>query len=76
MADHISTHYVKSGYATSDDIVLSQTPTTRTVLRPALHAGGVRGRSFARRSEKRAIGLTSMMSISESFRLIAVWRLS
>ncbi|MBK9296219.1 MAG: DUF4263 domain-containing protein [Candidatus Microthrix sp.] len=43
MADHISTHYVKSGYATSDDIVLSQTPTTRTVLRPALHAGGVRG---------------------------------
>lgn len=43
MAESIKTHHVKAGYATSDEIVLSTTPRTRTVFRPGLHAGGVRG---------------------------------
>jgi Domain of unknown function (DUF4263) len=43
LADSINTHYVKRGFATSEDIVLSETPKTRTVFRPGLHAGGVRG---------------------------------
>jgi hypothetical protein len=43
VADSIKTHYVKRGFATSEDIQLSETPKTRTVFRPGLHAGGVRG---------------------------------
>jgi hypothetical protein len=43
LADEIKTHYVKRGYATADDIVLSTTARTRTVFRPGLHSGGVRG---------------------------------
>jgi Domain of unknown function (DUF4263) len=43
VADSINTHYVKGGFATSEDIQLSETPKTRTVFRPGLHAGGVRG---------------------------------
>lgn len=43
MADSINTHYVKGGFATSEDIQLGETPKTRTVFRPGLHAGGVRG---------------------------------
>jgi hypothetical protein len=43
LADSIKTHYVKRGYATADEIVLSETPKTRTVFRPGLHSGGVRG---------------------------------
>lgn len=43
MADKISTHYIKGGFASSDEIVLVTTPTTRTIFRPALHDGGVRG---------------------------------
>lgn len=43
MADSINTHYVKGGFATSEDIQLSETPKTRTIFRPGLHAGGVRG---------------------------------
>ena len=43
MAESIRTHHVKGGYATSDEIVLSTTPRTRTVFRPGLHSGGVRG---------------------------------
>lgn len=43
MAEEINTHYVKGGFAVADDVVLAQTPTTRTVFRPAIHGGGVRG---------------------------------
>lgn len=43
MADSISTHYVKGGFATAGDVVLSQTKTTRTIFKPAVHSGGVRG---------------------------------
>jgi hypothetical protein len=43
MPDEIKTHYVKGGFATSDEIVLNQSARTRTVFRPALHGGGVRG---------------------------------
>jgi Domain of unknown function (DUF4263) len=43
VAESIRTHHVKGGYATSDEIVLSTTPRTRTVFRPGLHSGGVRG---------------------------------
>jgi hypothetical protein len=44
VAESIRTHHVKGGYATSDEIVLSTTPRTRTVFRPGLHSGGVRGK--------------------------------
>jgi hypothetical protein len=43
MADSIETHYVKGGFATVPDLVLVETKTTRTVFRPAVHGGGVRG---------------------------------
>lgn len=43
MADEINTHYVKGGFAVADDVVLVQTSTTRTIFRPAIHGGGVRG---------------------------------
>lgn len=43
MSDAINTHYVKRGYAEADDVQLMLTKTTRTVFRPALHKGGVRG---------------------------------
>jgi hypothetical protein len=42
MSDEISTHYVKSGFAVVDDIVLTMTK-TRTVFHPAMHSRGVRG---------------------------------
>ena len=41
--DSIITHYLKQGYATSDEIILGTTKTTRTVFRPGIHSGGVRG---------------------------------
>jgi hypothetical protein len=44
MPKSIKTHYVKRGYATSEDIVLNTTPRTRTIFRPGLHAGDVRGK--------------------------------
>ncbi|MGH4010814.1 MAG: hypothetical protein ACRDTH_22090 [Pseudonocardiaceae bacterium] len=44
MSDEINTHYVKSGFATADDVVLATTKTTRTVFHPGVHSGGVRGR--------------------------------
>jgi hypothetical protein len=44
LPDSIKTHYVKGGFATSDDIVLSATARTRVVFRPGMHATkGVRG---------------------------------
>lgn len=43
MADSIETHYVKGGFATAGEVVLVQTATTRTIFRPAVHSGGVRG---------------------------------
>jgi hypothetical protein len=41
--DAITTHYVKGGYALSDDVILSTTKRTRTIFRPGVHGGGVRG---------------------------------
>jgi hypothetical protein len=41
--DSISTRYIKRGYASSDDIVLSTSKRTRLLFRPGIHAGGVRG---------------------------------
>lgn len=43
MAGTIETHYVKGGFATAGEVVLAQTKTTRTIFRPAVHGGGVRG---------------------------------
>lgn len=43
MADSVETHYVKGGFATAGEVVLSQTKTTRTIFKPAVHSGGVRG---------------------------------
>ncbi|MFZ2545126.1 MAG: Shedu immune nuclease family protein [Candidatus Saccharimonadales bacterium] len=43
MAEEIHTHTVARGFANADEVVLVTTPTTRTVLRPAIHAGGIRG---------------------------------
>jgi hypothetical protein len=44
LPDSIKTHYVKGGFATSDDIVLSVTARTRVVFRPGMHSTkGVRG---------------------------------
>ena len=42
-ADHIETHYVKGGFAVAGDVVLSESPKTRTVFRPGLSGAGVRG---------------------------------
>lgn len=43
MSDSIKTHYVKGGFATSDEVELAVTPRTRTVFRPGMHTKGVRG---------------------------------
>jgi hypothetical protein len=43
MADSIETHYVKGGFATADEVVLAETKTTRTIFKPGVHGGGVRG---------------------------------
>lgn len=43
MSEEVQTHYVKGGYSTVDDVVLSATKTTRIVFRPAVHGSGVRG---------------------------------
>lgn len=43
MSEVINTHYQRSGYSTADDVVLNETSRTRTVFRPGLHTGGVRG---------------------------------
>jgi hypothetical protein len=43
MSEVINTHYQRAGFSTADDIVLNETPRTRTVFRPAVHQGGVRG---------------------------------
>lgn len=44
MAESVNTHYLRGGFAVSDDIELARTPRTRTIFRPGLHSGGVRGR--------------------------------
>ncbi len=44
MAEEISTHYLKGGFAVADHVVLVQEARTRTVFRPAIHVGGVRGK--------------------------------
>jgi len=49
LADSIETQYVKGGYATANEIVLSETPKTRTVFRPGIHAKGVRGEIIRQR---------------------------
>jgi hypothetical protein len=43
VADSIEIQYVKGGYATANEIVLSETPKTRTIFRPGIHPNGVRG---------------------------------
>lgn len=43
MSDSIHTHSIARGLVVSDDVVLGESPRTRTVFRPALHGGGVRG---------------------------------
>jgi Domain of unknown function (DUF4263) len=43
MPDSIHTHSVGRGFAVSDEVILNESPRTRTVFRPALHGGGVRG---------------------------------
>jgi hypothetical protein len=44
VADEIHTRYVKGGFAVSDEVVLSTSPTTRILFRPAIHKeAGVRG---------------------------------
>lgn len=43
MPEFITTHSVARGFAKVDDIELCTTARTRTVFRPGLHAGGVRG---------------------------------
>lgn len=43
MPDSIHTHSVGAGFAISDDIILNQTARTRTIFRPGMHGGGVRG---------------------------------
>jgi hypothetical protein len=43
MSETLSTHSVTRGFVTSEDIVLSTTPRTRTVFRAGIHTGGVRG---------------------------------
>ena len=43
MSESINTYYLKHGYATSDELILSMTKTTRTIFRPGLHAKGVNG---------------------------------
>jgi hypothetical protein len=40
----ITTHYLKRGYASSDAIILGTSKRTRTIFRPGIHPGGVRGR--------------------------------
>lgn len=41
--DSINTHYLKAGYARSDEIILCTTKTTRTIFRPGIHSKGVNG---------------------------------
>jgi hypothetical protein len=41
--EEIRVKYRKGGFATAGDVVLATTATTRTVFRPGLHDGGVRG---------------------------------
>jgi hypothetical protein len=43
MSDALSTHYVGQGFAVSEEVVLDTTAKTRTVFRPGMHGGGVRG---------------------------------
>jgi len=43
MPDSIHTESVAYGFALSDEVVLSESAKTRTVFRPAIHGGGVRG---------------------------------
>ena len=43
MSDSIHTETVAYGFAVADEVVLSETARTRTVFRPEIHAGGVRG---------------------------------
>lgn len=53
MAEEIHTHTVARGFANADEVVLATTPTTRTVLRPAIHSGGIRGHIIR---QKKGIG--------------------
>jgi hypothetical protein len=41
--DRIETHSLARDFVEANDVVLGSTPTTRTVFRPQLHRGGVRG---------------------------------
>jgi Domain of unknown function (DUF4263) len=43
MSDSIHTESVAYGFAVADEVVLSETARTRTVFRPEIHSGGVRG---------------------------------
>lgn len=65
MTDEISTHHVKAGYSTVEDIVLVETARTRTVLRPAVHLSGVRGALV--RQKVSSDGLTYLDSNDANF---------
>ena len=43
MTESINTRYQKAGYSTTDPVILNKTARTRTVFKPAIHRGGVRG---------------------------------
>ncbi len=43
MLESIRTHSVGRGIAVTDDLILDETVRTRTLFRPAVHQGGVRG---------------------------------
>jgi len=43
MPEEINTHSVGRDFVVSDDIILDQTARTRTIFRPGMHGGGVRG---------------------------------
>ena len=52
MPEFITTHSVARGFAKVDDIELCTTARTRTVFRPGLHAGGVRGSIIRQKRSK------------------------
>jgi hypothetical protein len=43
MSEEVDVTYRRAGFATTDDVVLDETSTTRTILRSGIHDGGVRG---------------------------------
>src|ERR1700754_4125601 len=52
VTESFATRYLKGGFAVSNDVILAETPTTRTVFRPGLHAGGVRGNLVRQKKAK------------------------